>query len=261
MWRGMTAQNHQGLVSRLLGFLIQPQLQSFVCKGLRMEQHEFVVGAGYAVERVLDEARGLQQNRNGAVEDDNPLENLMEEKLATVVTTAAQFNTVPSILDVHNATLSHMNVIIGATRQSGPGNAHATVGDHLVIVVNDEDLNPELPPWLTGMLVRSVDFQRQVILNRGFTVQFACDFDMSLSFPESSASGVTASTATATAADGAEHILACVGGVPEFEERQNHRLVFEAELDAYFRTPPVWRLVDINGCMAGNKFWEGSLAV
>ena len=91
-----------------------------------------------------------------------------------------------------------MNVIIGATRQRGPGNAHATVGDHLVIVVNDEDLNPELPPWLTGMLVRSVDFQRQVILNRGFTVQFACDFDMSLSFPETSASGVTASTATAT---------------------------------------------------------------
>ena len=252
LWRkGVTHAGDQLLSgSGILGLLIQPQLQSFVFKGLDITAGDVEEGAEQAVKMVY-------AHRNTGDADAPRLLSLCEPRLCSKMAAAdcAEWPR-PALQRIDGVTLDHVRIIVGGQRETfsptktAEENAAATgitptsVGRDMVILSRDADFE-----GVSDMVRRFLfldyteQYLRSLLVDHGMTVQFAVDVNCVLNAPSSSA------------APGDEEQEAAFPVEPAGTQEVCQRWVFESPMDAQFKQNLDWRVVDVNNVMDGAQFW------
>ena len=255
--------------SEVLSYLIQPQLQSFLFKGLKLTSDEVEEGATQAVAAVY-------AHRNSG--DGSPrLIDMVEAKLCSRMAAAdcAEWPR-PQLLSIEGAALDRVRLIIGGQGGGGGAGVNAasaedakdagffatktvsaedpvsqnaispvTVGNDLVILSRTADFQG-VPDIFRKMLL--LDYTEQylhsLMIDHGMTMQLIVDVDLVLAAPPASKLKEESESETETNESG-EQIQKC-----------SQRWVFESAMDARFKQDLDWRVVDVNGTMDGAEFWN-----
>ena len=236
LWRkGVTHAGDQLLSgSGILGLLIQPQLQSFVFKGLDITAGDVEEGAEQAVKMVY-------AHRNTGDADAPRLLSLCEPRLCSKMAAAdcAEWPR-PALQRIDGVTLDHVRIIVGGQRETfsptktAEENAAATgikptsVGRDMVILSRDADFE-----GVSDMVRR--------FLFLDYTEQYLRSLLVDLNAPSSSAAPGDEEQATFPVEPGTQEVC--------------QRWVFESPMDAQFKQNLDWKVVDVNNVMGGAQFW------
>ena len=226
--------------SSILPLLIQPQLQSFVFKGLNITASEVEDGAQQAVDTIY-----THFNSN-----EHDLRPMIEPQLFSILT-ATGFPPEPALKHIEKVTLDHVRVVVGgqrdsylqqpATGEEGKEEKEAgkqissitptCVGRDMVILSRDADFE-YVPNFFRKFIY--LDYternMRRLLVEHGMTLQIAVNVNCVLAGP---------------LPGGADNSAECI-----------ERWVFESPMDHEFKRELDLRVVDVNTIMNGGEFWE-----
>ena len=235
----------------ILGPLIQPQLQSFVFRGLGIEVSDVADGARQAVSTIFS-------HRNDTP-DAPRLTEMVEPRLCSRMAAAdcAEWPR-PELLRIEKAAVDHIRLIIGGQRKNASrgqrmkslarkesGITPTSIGRDLIILSRDNDFRG-IPKFFRkiALLDYSEEYLRSLMTKSGMTIQVAVDLNCVLAGPPS-----IRTTIENEAEKGSD--------VHDQETQQIcQRWLFESPMDANFKEDLDWQVVDVNGVMGGAEFWR-----
>ena len=221
--------------------LIQPQLQSFVFKGLNITASEVEEGAQQAVDTIY-----THFNSN-----EHDLRPIIEPQLFSILT-ANGFPPEPALKHIEKVTLDHVRVVVGGQRDSylqQPATAEeegkeereagkqissitpTCIGRDMVILSRDADFEG-VPNFFRKFLFLDYteQYMQTLLVEHGMTIQIAVNVNCVLAGP----------------------LPGSADNSPECIERW----VFESPMDHEFKRELDLRVVDVNTIMKGGEFWE-----
>jgi hypothetical protein len=229
--------------------MLQPQLRSFLFKGLgcsRGDLENGCAGAFRALSPLLlcsnSDSRDAVSHRVWSADDDELIRGAVDEALyqhLLIEVGARQAAGAFVTSELRATTLSAVHLILGAQREGFAAKdyeARALIGDHLHVCGAVSDFAVGTDALEPRYHLRMSEAQRQIAGAHGLTAQLHVAFE-------------TDATLTETPLDGGASVL-------QQPQRVTTEWVFESAFDSRLTNDPDWKVVDIDGVLGGNRFWN-----